>query len=94
MKIAGTGIIFRNNIFDIVFVAWFIAQSYKVIVSIIVDKKISIERFWKTGGMPSSHSSTVSALTTSIGIVYGKASPLFAISIVFAIIVLHDMRWY
>jgi len=40
--------------------------------------------------MPSSHSSTVSALATSVGIVYGTATPLFAVSIVFAIIVLHD----
>ncbi len=84
------GIIFGNNILDVVFVAWFIAQFYKVIVSIIIDKKLSIKRFWETGGMPSSHSSTVSALATSVGIVYGTATPLFAVSIVFAIIVLHD----
>ncbi len=84
------GIILGNNILDVVFVAWFIAQFYKVIVSIIIDKKLNIKRFWETGGMPSSHSSTVSALTTSIGIVYGTGTPLFAVSIVFAIIVLHD----
>ena len=84
------GIILGNRILDVVFVAWFIAQFYKVIVSIIIDKKFSIKRFWETGGMPSSHSSTVSALTTSIGIVYGMATPFFAVSIVFAIIVLHD----
>ncbi len=85
-----SGIIFGNSILDVVFIAWFIAQFYKVIVSIISDKKLSIKRFWETGGMPSSHSSTVSALVTSVGIVYGTATPLFAVSIVFAIIVLHD----
>jgi acid phosphatase family membrane protein YuiD len=84
------GIILGNNILDVVFVAWFIAQFYKVVVSIIIDKKLSIRRFWETGGMPSSHSSTVSALATSVGIVYGTVTPLFAVSIVFAIIVLHD----
>jgi acid phosphatase family membrane protein YuiD len=84
------GIILGNNILDVVFVAWFIAQFYKVIICIIIDKKISITRFWETGGMPSSHSSTVSALATSVGIVYGTVTPLFAVSIVFAIIVLHD----
>ena len=84
------GIILGNNILDVVFVAWFIAQFYKVIICIIIDKKISIKRFWETGGMPSSHSSTVSALATSVGIVYGTVTPLFAVSIVFAIIVLHD----
>ena len=43
------GIVFGNNILDVVFVAWFIAQFYKVIVSIIIDKKLSIKRFWETG---------------------------------------------
>ena len=84
------GIIFGNSILDVVIVAWFTAQFYKVVSSIIIDKKLSIKRFWETGGMPSSHSSTVSALATSVGIVYGTATPLFAVSIVFAIIVLHD----
>lgn len=85
-----TGIILGNSIIDVVFVAWFIAQSYKVIASIFSDNKIKLKRFWETGGMPSSHSSTVSSLTTAIGIVYGTATPLFAISLFFAIIVMHD----
>ena len=85
-----SGIILGNNILDVVFVAWFIAQFYKVITSLIIDRKINFKRFLETGGMPSSHSSTVSALATSIGIVYGTASTLFAISIVFAVIVMHD----
>ena len=84
------GIILGNSILDVVFVAWAIAQIYKVISSIIVEKKLNIKRMWETGGMPSSHSSTVSALTTSVGIVYGLSSPLFAVSLVFAIIVMHD----
>ena len=85
-----SGIILGNNILDIVFVAWFIAQFYKVITTLFVEKKINFKRFWETGGMPSSHSSTVSALTASVGIVYGVSSTLFAISIVFAVIVMHD----
>ncbi len=84
------GIILGNSILDVVFVAWAIAQLYKVISSIVIERKFSIKRLWETGGMPSSHSSTVSALATSVGIVYGAASPLFAVSLVFAIIVMHD----
>ncbi len=84
------GIIFGNNILDVVFVAWFIAQSYKVITSLVVEKKLVIKRFWETGGMPSSHSSTVSALATSVGIVHGTATPLFAVSIILATVVIHD----
>ncbi len=85
-----TGIILGNSILDIVFVAWALAQIYKVISSIVTEKKFSMKRLWETGGMPSSHSSTVSALATSVGIVYGPSSPLFAVSFIFAIIVMHD----
>lgn len=40
--------------------------------------------------MPSSHSSTVSCLVTSIAIRYGISSDLFAITIIFAGIVMYD----
>lgn len=84
------GILLDNSILDVVVVAWFLAQFYKVVSSIIIDKKFNIKRLWETGGMPSSHSSTVAALTTAVGISKGVASPLFAICLVFAIIVMHD----
>ena len=84
------GILLGNRILDVVFVAWFLAQFYKVISSLITDKKLIVRRFWETGGMPSSHSSTVTALATSAGIVYGTGSTYFAISIILAIIVIHD----
>ncbi len=85
-----TGIILGNKILDVVVVAWFIAQFYKVVSSIIIEKKINIHRFWETGGMPSSHSATVSSLATAVGIAQGINSVYFAISVIFAIIVMHD----
>ena len=84
------GIILNNRILDVVFIAWFIAQFYKVISTILYDKKFNIKRLWETGGMPSSHSSTVSALSTSIGIVYGTNSAIFAITLIFSGIVMYD----
>ena len=84
------GIIFGNRVLDVVFVAWFIAQFYKVISSIFIEKRLNIRRMWETGGMPSSHSSTVSCLTTCIGIRYGTSSDLFAISIILSGIVMYD----
>jgi len=84
------GIIFGNSILDVVVVAWFVAQAYKVISTLFVEKKLVLKRFVETGGMPSSHSSTVSALATSVGLVYGLNSALFAITLIFAIIVIHD----
>lgn len=85
-----TGIILGNKILDITFIAWFIAQFYKVLTSIFSEKKLNLKRFYETGGMPSSHSSTVSCLTSCIGIVYGTSSVHFAISAVFAMIVMYD----
>lgn len=84
------GIFLNNRILDVVFVAWFIAQFYKVITSIIVEKRFNIRRLWETGGMPSSHSSTVSSLATAVAIVYGMSSPIFAMAAVFSGITMYD----
>ncbi|MGL4308330.1 divergent PAP2 family protein [Cetobacterium sp. SF1] len=84
------GVIFGNKILDVVFIAWFIAQFYKVLSSIFLEKKFNIKRLWETGGMPSSHSSTVSSLTTSLGFGYGFQSSVFAIAFVFSLIVMYD----
>lgn len=53
-------------------------------------KKIDIKRFFDTGGMPSSHSSTVSCLATCIYLIYGKESGYFAISVILAVVVMYD----
>lgn len=85
-----SGIIFSNRILDVVTIAWFLAQFYKVINSLIVDKKVVFKRMWETGGMPSSHSATVTSLATAVGITHGFSSVLFAIVAVFAVIIMHD----
>ena len=84
------GIIFNNRVLDVVFIAWFIAQFYKVLTLIFKKRKFDITRLWDTGGMPSSHSSTVSCLATCIAIRYGISSDIFAITIIFAGIVMYD----
>ena len=45
---------------------------------------------WGSGGMPSSHSSTVCALATASLLRYGLESFEFAISFLFGIVVMHD----
>ncbi len=72
------------------FFASLIAQFIKPIISVIVGDKFDIKRAFSTGGMPSSHTATVIALTTTIAIRYGIGSTLFAISAVFGTIVIHD----
>lgn len=45
---------------------------------------------YSPGGMPSSHTAVMTALATTVGILYGFASPLFAISLVVTFIVMYD----
>lgn len=67
-----------------------IAQFVKIPIHFIATKEMDWGLFTSTGGMPSSHSAAVSALTTSIGFEYGLLSPLFAICVIFSVIVMFD----
>ena len=69
---------------------WFVAQVLKTIIHIIVNKQFVAERLVGGGGMPSSHSATVCALTTASGMKYGVGSFEFAVSFVLAMIVMYD----
>ena len=71
-------------------ISWFTAQLLKVIIFLIQNKKIDISRFVGSGGMPSSHSSTVTALATAIAFTDGTRSSTFAISVILAVIVMYD----
>lgn len=80
----------KNYIFGTTVAAWIIAQSIKVILGIFREKRFNFRWFVGTGGMPSSHAAGVSALSTSIGVSYGFDSALFAITLVFTLIILFD----
>lgn len=82
----------RNEILMSSILSWGIAQIIKTIIHLILTKKFVAERLIGSGGMPSCHSATVCALTTSVFINEGINSPLFAISAILAIIVMYDAR--
>ncbi|MBR2499993.1 MAG: divergent PAP2 family protein [Clostridia bacterium] len=71
-------------------IGWFVAQLLKVIFTLIQNKRLDLTRFIGSGGMPSSHTSFVIALTTSIGYQDGVTSSLFAISAVLSFVVMYD----
>ncbi|WP_416826554.1 divergent PAP2 family protein [Ectobacillus polymachus] len=71
-------------------IAWFVAQFAKLVLGYIKTKEIDFAKFFSSGGMPSSHSSTVTALATAVGIVEGVNSSLFAITVIVSIIVMYD----
>jgi acid phosphatase family membrane protein YuiD len=80
----------KNDVFIVGFIAWFIAQTLKVIYSLIKDKKLNLYRFVGSGGMPSSHSSFVMGLSTAVGIRSGWDSVAYAIALSFALIIMYD----
>jgi acid phosphatase family membrane protein YuiD len=67
-----------------------VAQIIKVPIHFITSGKFDWRMAFSTGGMPSSHTSMVIALTTAIGLTSGFGSNAFAISIVFSSIVIYD----
>lgn len=81
-----------NQVLIATLIAWFVAQSVKVIKDIIKERKFKFKRFALPGGFPSSHSAAVSALATSIGLNFGFDSALFAISLIFAGVVISDAQ--
>lgn len=81
---------FYNRILLTAFIAWVGAQTAKVIIHWIVNKKFVLERIFGDGGMPSSHSAVVASLATATGLQCGWDSPMFAIAAILAVIVMHD----
>lgn len=82
--------IFDNRVLVVALVSWTIAQVAKVVIDISINKKFDLKRFVGSGGMPSSHSAFVMALSTGIGRLQGWDSPLFAIAISYAFVVMYD----
>ncbi|HYE84191.1 MAG TPA: divergent PAP2 family protein [Clostridia bacterium] len=82
--------ILNNKVLLACFTAWLIAQILKIILTFYSSKKIDLTRFVGSGGMPSSHTSFVMALSTSIGRIHGWDSAIFAVSLCFAFVVMYD----
>ena len=84
--------IFRNKILWTTISAWFIAQTLKVVLALIREKKLDFRWFVGAGGMPSSHAAGAASLSTAVGIKYGFDSAYFALAAAFAIVVMFDAQ--
>ena len=84
------GDLINNRIFMASVSGWFVAQILKTIIHMWFNRKFVAERLVGSGGMPSSHSSTVCALATAAGLEYGGGSFQFAMAAIFAIVVMYD----
>ena len=84
--------IFQNRILLITLAVWVSAQTIKVILGVIKEKRFNFRWLIGTGGMPSSHTAGASALATSVGLGYGFNSPLFAVAAAFAMVTMFDAQ--
>ena len=82
--------LFQNKIIGISILSWAVAQLIKIIIDVYTTKKIDLNLIMSSGGMPSSHSSFVTSLATSTGILYGFNSVYFSITFCLAIVVMYD----
>ena len=82
--------IFTNKYIYIPLLTWFFIQLFKVIWDLVETKKFNFKRILGAGGMPSSHSALVMALATLVGKNVGFDSPVFALAVIFAFVVMYD----
>ncbi len=83
-------ILLLNPVLLAALTAWFIAQVLKVMIEFILLKRWNWALVFQAGGMPSSHSAMVSATALSIGMTMGFDTAVFAVSAIFAMIVIYD----
>lgn len=82
--------IISNPIINITAISWFVTQVLKVIIVLLTERRIDLERFVGAGGMPSSHASTVCTLSVLIGRTLGFSTPEFAVTFIFSLIIMYD----
>lgn len=83
-------VILSNPYLNCAVLGWFIAQAIKGVAESIIDRKLRLDRFFGSGGMPSSHSAMVTAIVSMIFIQKGFSSVEFAIAASFAFITVYD----
>ena len=85
----------RNPILLSCIFSWLGAQFLKAAIKLIYGRIHSLPElievmFWRTGGMPSSHSALVTSLSTTIAFRHGLNSDLFIFSLCFFLVVIRD----
>ncbi|MET3576922.1 divergent PAP2 family protein [Bhargavaea ullalensis] len=82
--------IFQNAPLWVALFSIFFAQFVKIPIHFLMTRKLDWSLFTSTGGMPSSHSAAVTSLSTAIGFEHGTDSSIFAVAVIFSVIVMFD----
>ena len=89
-------VLFSNRLINVGVISWLLAQGIKTTTDFIKNKKFNRERISGAGGMPSSHAAVVTSVMLTSYFMQGFNSPIFALSFIFALIVMYDatgVRW-
>jgi acid phosphatase family membrane protein YuiD len=84
--------IFQNEILIITLTVWAIAQTMKVFLGVLRERRFNFRWFIGTGGMPSSHAAGATAMATVCGLHTGFDSVVFALAAVFALVTMFDAQ--
>ncbi|UCC95057.1 MAG: divergent PAP2 family protein [Candidatus Omnitrophota bacterium] len=84
--------VFSNKVLWVTILSWAVAQGVKILIGLIKERKFNFYWILRTGGMPSAHSAAVAALAFAVGKERGFSSPFFALSSVFALIIMFDAQ--
>ncbi|HTE20085.1 MAG TPA: divergent PAP2 family protein [Armatimonadota bacterium] len=71
-------------------VAWALAQTLKMVLFSILERRFYWRRLIDTGGLPSAHSAFVCGMATGVWAAEGAGSSTFAVALVFALVVMYD----
>mmetsp|Transcript_22342 Transcript_22342/g.66582 ORF Transcript_22342/g.66582 Transcript_22342/m.66582 type:complete len:345 (-) Transcript_22342:426-1460(-) len=86
----GIAALLANKVFMAGTVAFLAAQIGKIFTERYKKGVWDIRNFVAAGGMPSSHSSLCSGITTALAMTQGLGSPLFAAATAFTLVVMYD----
>jgi acid phosphatase family membrane protein YuiD len=87
--------LFSNPIFLSAVFSLLIAQFLKSVVNIFRSRarsfrEVLVTFFWKTGGMPSSHSALAVSIATAIALREGLNTSIFILALFFSLVVIRD----
>jgi acid phosphatase family membrane protein YuiD len=82
--------LFQNKALIAGLTAWALAQVIKIPLDYMRTRRWNWALLFTTGGMPSSHSSLMTATTLAIGLYFGLDHPLFALGVAITMIVVYD----
>jgi len=78
------------NLGIIALISGLTAQLAKVVIDAVVKRRFRPSLFFDNGGMPSSHTSTVTTLALSVGRAEGYDSSIFSLVLVYSLFVIFE----